>query len=274
MYLLPCTARGIVWLRVGLVANLSRATPTRTRFNDKCTAYHIHKGLVLNWDQTWARFVREKPTAMRKQRDAVSQALVKKLPKSQRAMILRVNGQPIEQPTGKTFKIRKRLTRDEDYRHDPVKNGRKGITAAPSIWYDATRGPLTLSVPDAMLSHKYITTFNQKYEGRAYIVKSGGKSHFMSGETTVETWRNLFMPAYKVQRKRLGVGIDTKGGMHCDAFTGNFASNDGLAERRSAVLQEINVMPPDREEGGWSAKGQSVDKVHIMFVDVLPSSVS
>ena len=48
----------------------------------------------------------------------------------------------------------------------------------------------------------------------------------------------------------------------CDGFTGNFAESAGERQRREQWLNENNVGEPDRQPGGWSAKGQAADKIN------------
>ena len=51
----------------------------------------------------------------------------------------------------------------------------------------------------------------------------------------------------------------------CDGFSGNFAESAGERQRREQWQTENNVGEPDRQPGGWSAKGQAADNINNHF---------
>lgn len=50
-----------------------------------------------------------------------------------------------------------------------------------------------------------------------------------------------------------------------DAFTGNSSKKAGLHLMREKFAQELNVILPPPQPGGWSAWGQPQDQVHGFF---------
>ena len=112
-----------------------------------------------------------------------------------------------------------------------------------------------------MLPAKFIQTENDKRLGTVYIMSSGSKTHFMNSETTVELLEKLFVPAYKIQRAKHHLAHDVLGILLCDAFSGNFSHAAGEHLRREQAMLEMNALAPDKQPGGWSAKGQAADKM-------------
>ena len=136
------------------------------------------------------------------------------------------------------------------------------MTCCTSVWGDGTRGPLGICVPEGMLKASFIAGMNAKYVGKVYMFTSGSQSHFMNADTTVEFLEALVAPAYKLQRKKHKLDHSTVGMLQCDAFAGNFADNAGEHLRRKQIAREMNVLLPDVQPGGWSAKGQACDKIN------------
>ena len=81
----------------------------------------------------------------------------------------------------------------------------------------------------------------------------------------VELLGKLFLPGFKRQRQKHNLAHTVPGILQCDAFTGNFADSSGENLQRSLLFDEMNVLPPDRQPGGWSAKGQAADKINGHF---------
>ena len=113
-----------------------------------------------------------------------------------------------------------------------------------------------------MLPAKFMKTENDKRLGKVYIMHSGSKTHFMNSETTVELMENLFVHAYKIQREKHQLAHDVLGMLQCDAFSGNFSFAAGEHLRREQAMLEMNALAPDKQPGGWSAKGQAADKIN------------
>ena len=71
-----------------------------------------------------------------------------------------------------------------------------------SSWSDGTAGPLAFTVPEGKLSAEAIKQFNEKHAGRAMVLTSGTSSHFMTGDTLVQVYEQLYSPALALQRAK------------------------------------------------------------------------
>ena len=214
--------------------------------------------------------MRDKKRATRKPRAVVGKESGRKLPrKRQRAVKAALETTRLcsnARRRGKagpgTFVPR---VQDEDFRLDPIRNARRAMTCCTSVWGDGSGGPLGITVPEGMLTAKFIAQMNRERQGKVYIMTSGSNTHFMNAETTVELLEKLFIPAFKRQRQKHNLAHAVPGILQCDAFSGNFADSSGEHLRRSLLFDEMNVLPPDRQPGGWSAKGQAADKINGHF---------
>ena len=139
------------------------------------------------------------------------------------------------------------------------------MTCCISVWGDGSAGPLGITVPEGMLTAKFIAEVNRERQGKVYILTSGSNTHFMNAETTVELLEKLFMPAFKRQRQKHNLAHTVPGILQCDAWPGNFADSSGENLQRSLLFDQMNVIPPDRQPRGWSAKGQAADKINGHF---------
>ena len=73
---------------------------------------------------------------------------------------------------------------------------------------------------------------NSKNVGKVYCFNSQTDSHFMTAKTTIEAYHNLFTPAIRLKRRKLGVGADSAAGVFGDKFTGNSAASGGEDQLR------------------------------------------
>ena len=250
-----------------------RMVASRELFEYRVKKNGVDKRLLLNWDQTQYKFVRDKKKAARKPRAAVGKDTCKKLTvKKQRALKAALETTPLCSNASKrgkqqpgTFVHRKETAQGEDFRLDPIRNARRAMTCCISVWGDGSAGPLGITVPEGMLTAKFIAKVNRERQGKVYIMTSGSNTHFMNAETTVELLEKLFMPAFKRQRQKHNLAHTVPGILQCDAWPGNFADSSGENLQRSLLFDEMNVLPPDRQPGGWSAKGQAADKINGHF---------
>ena len=96
------------------------------------------------------------------------------------------------------------------------------------------------------------------------MIVNHGPSHMMHSESIIELYENLYKPAFKIKRNKLGLGLDSKGLLMTDGFTGAHSGSDHL-ERRMRFSESENVELPLEQCGGWSAKGQPADQVFSHF---------
>lgn len=106
-------------------------------------------------------------------------------------------------------------------------------------------------------------TFNTRFAGQCYICTSGGKSHFMTGQSYMDLCHNLLGKAFMLQREALGVGEECKGLLLADGWTG-FHGQDTEASRNAWSLQ-YGVYLPEKQPGGFSACAQPVDQIHHLL---------
>ena len=110
---------------------------------------NVDERLLLNWDQTWHKFVRDKMKATRKPRSAVGKRVRRKLTLAkQRAVSAALCGQIPETPRPGFFVPPKKGPKDEDFRLDPISNARRAMTCCTSVWGDGSAGPLAIHVPE------------------------------------------------------------------------------------------------------------------------------
>ena len=102
-------------------------------------------------------------------------------------------------------------------------------------------------------------------QGVAYWIQSATDSHFMTAETVVELYENLYAPAFKLQRHAHGLQLANRGMLICDGFTGCHADTSGVDDRRRRWADQNNVHLPEPQPGGWSSKGQPCDKLFGIY---------
>lgn len=71
-----------------------------------------------------------------------------------------------------------------------------------SSWSDGTPGPIAFCCPDGALSVSEIQEFNASHVASAMVVPSGTNSHFMTSDTLLQVWEQLYSPALAKQRSR------------------------------------------------------------------------
>ena len=280
-----------------------RMVASRELFEYRVKKNGVDKRLLLNWDQTQYKFVRDKKKAARKPRAAVGKDTCKKLTVKKRRAVkaaletttlfsnaskrgaaatsriapfgslpalsrlspgaLQALSRRKQQPG--TFVHRKKTSQGEDFRLDRIRNTCCAMTCCISVWGDGSAGPLGITVPEGMLTAKFIAKVNSERQGKVYIMTSGSNTHFMNAKTMGEMVGKLFLPGFKHQRQKHNLAHTVPGILQCDAFSGNFADSSGENLQRSLLFDEMNVLPPDRQPGGWSAKGQAAEKINGHF---------
>ena len=85
---------------------------------------------------------------------------------------------------------------------DAVKHQRRGMTAVTTSWSDGTAGPIAFCVPEGRISAEEMAKFNKEHRGRSYVLSSGSKTHFLTADTLLILYEQLFSPALMLQRQR------------------------------------------------------------------------
>ena len=85
---------------------------------------------------------------------------------------------------------------------DAVKHQRRGMTAVTTSWSDGTAGPIAFCVPEGRISAEEMAKFNKEHRGRSYVLSSGSKTHFLTADTLLILYEQLFSPALVLQRQR------------------------------------------------------------------------
>ena len=80
---------------------------------------------------------------------------------------------------------------------------RRGITVLTTSWSDGSRGPLAFCVPDGKVSPEAQAAWNVAHKGKSYILTSGSGTHFMTADTLLQLYDQLFSPAVELQRAKL-----------------------------------------------------------------------
>ena len=86
-------------------------------------------------------------------------------------------------------------------------------------------------------------------------------SHMFTAETIIQLFEGLYSPAFKIKRSQLGLGLEHRGLLMADAFTGAHTESGGYAARRKRWSSQENVLLPASQPGGWSAKAQPCDQL-------------
>ena len=132
---------------------------------------------------------------------------------------------------------------------------------------------------------------NRKFEGRAYLLCSGKRTHMMDAELTLQMLDCVVTPvprpfcvaryihkcvecvrlcsvccqALRLQRARLGLSAGQRAMILTDGFTGNAATKHGEGARRARWSESVNCGFCPTPPGGWSAHGQPCDAVHANY---------
>ena len=245
------------------------ASRARTRYRIEHNSVDMR--LVLNYDQLWKQAYRPKQATLHKKRDQLGHREPATL-SSSNAKVLHAAKLGCAARHVKLHRRGSKRMRDvvaeaqeADVRLDPVKKCRQGMTVCTSIWGDGTPGSLALNAPEGTIPESTRKKLNKIYVGKVYLMLSNSNTHFLTADTMIELWTELFAPAVKLQRIKYGLAHSVKGLLTCDGFTGTFATKQGEHLRRNQILEEMNMLEPSEERGGWSAKGQPCDKVHAVF---------
>ena len=133
----------------------------------------VHAGCILNFDQLWR-------TAW-----------------SSNARLLFKLGSPGEKTSKKKAPAR------ASKKVHTIKHARRGLTALTSSWSDGSAGPICFCIPEGRLNASEIADFNKANVGRSYIVASGTKSHFMSADSLLQIFEQVYSPALRLQRQKI-----------------------------------------------------------------------
>ena len=132
----------------------------------------VHAGMILNFDQLWRTSWASGARLLFKAGCAGQQAPRKKAP----------------------ARASKKI--------HTVKHVRRSITALTSSWSDGTGGPICFSIPEGRMTHAQMTEWNKTHIGRSYVLSSGTKSHFMSADTLLQVFEQVYSPALQMQREK------------------------------------------------------------------------
>ncbi|CAK9114704.1 Uncharacterized protein (Fragment), partial [Durusdinium trenchii] len=205
----------------------------------------VHGALVLNFDQVWRCAFQFNGRLFYKPREAVGERCsIKKAP----------------------HHVDKKL--------HYIKGCRKSLTVLTSSWSDGTPGPIAFCCPDGALSVSEIQEFNASHVASAMVVPSGTNSHFMTSDTLLQVWEQLYSPALAKQRSRYGLKLDDPGAeaaFLADAWSGTHSSSKGEDARRRAFCKLHRIREPRKQPGGWSCHGQPVDQCHMQYREKIRS---
>ena len=141
-----------------------------------------------------------------------------------------------------------------DARQDPVQGQRGGYTVVTSVWADGTRGPLFINVVAGKYTEELINQFNEQHTGRCYVNVSEVDTHFMTAESTLVMFENLYVDAFRLQRSKYKLTAETRGALQADDFSGNRAFTRGQATRRDKISKSCNVALPLKKKADGPAK--------------------
>lgn len=71
-----------------------------------------------------------------------------------------------------------------------------------SSWSDGSAGPVAFCVPEGAVKGDEILAFNRAHAGKYMLLTSGGKSHFMTADTLLQVFEQLYSPALALQRAK------------------------------------------------------------------------
>ena len=114
-----------------------------------------------------------------------------------------------------------------------------------------------VSVPQGALPANTIAKWNKDMQGVAYWIQSPTDSPFMTAETVVELYENLYAPAFKLQRHAHNLQLANRGMLICDGFTGCHADTSGVDDRRRrwADQNRTTFICPKRSLAAGAARG-------------------
>ena len=135
------------------------------------------------------------------------------------------------------------------------------MTFCASCFADGTPGPVAISASLETVSASIRKEIDDKYKGQIYVLNNTeSTTHFMTSETILEMYENLYRHAYRLKRAQLNME-DRRGFLMCDGFTGAHRATGGHIERRDRFAESCNLHLPPEFPGGWSAKGQPCDQI-------------
>ena len=152
-----------------------------------------------------------------------------------------------------------------DARYDSVPGQRGGYTVVTSVWADGTRGAMFINVVAGKYKQEKMNEFNDQHIGRCYINVSEVDTHFMTSESTLVMFENLFVDAFRLQRAKYGLTAQARGALQADDFSGNRAFTKGQATRRDKFSNSCNVALPLKKKSGWSGRGSCCDGIHDKY---------
>ncbi len=177
--------------------------------------HHIRIGLTLNYDQMFKETFQHKTAQLHKSgSNKVTSDPTSKLPAKRRQALARfkrkasvnADASPTHAATtrGRTRRTTMQMTdpeanydeREMGPRVDPTDNEREGFTILTSTWDDGTRGPLAFCFRDGWMPSKVIKEINAENVGEVYCMHSQTDSHFMTAQTTLEVFHQLYTPPY------------------------------------------------------------------------------
>ena len=187
---------------------------SRAKHHLKVNEKNLDQRLLLNVDQLWRSAYRPKKKTLWKPRKKIGTPASPKVSARKRQVqrfsdnlnmvdnTERVGNRRCQtqkkKPSANNSTKRRRRTWDdakqEDIRLDPVKKYRSSLTVCTSMWGNGEAGPLGINVSEGIVSPCLRKKFNEEWKGRAYIMYSGTRSHYMNSETTLELWEELFTP--------------------------------------------------------------------------------
>ena len=134
-----------------------------------------------------------------------------------------------------------------------------------STFANGTKGILTQVYAEGVCPAEVMDEYNAKYPGRHLIMNSESPSHFMNANSTLSYFHLALKPCLKLQREKHYLSHSDKASVTADAFSGNFAFCNGEDRRREKWCEEANAFQSAKPPGGWSAKGQPCDAIHMLY---------
>ena len=88
---------------------------------------------------------------------------------------------------------------------DAVKHARRGVTALTSSWSDGSAGPIVFCIPEGRMTAAQMHEWNSSHVGSSYVLSSGSRTHFMTADTLLQVFEQVYSPALEKQSKRPAV---------------------------------------------------------------------
>ena len=76
------------------------------------------------------------------------------------------------------------------------------IQVMTSAWSTSEPGPIAISIPEGALSSEKMKEYNLANAGRSLVLSSETASHFMSGESLLVIYEQLYSAAFAQQRAK------------------------------------------------------------------------